>query len=84
VEEYAEMLRVGILRESEPFELLGGRIVAKVPRSPQHMASRTYAFLALNRFLPAGWHAVSENAVIISSYDEPEPSVTVLRGSLRD
>ena len=35
-------------------------------------------------FYPAGWHAVSEDAVYISGYDEPEPDVTVRRGELRD
>jgi len=84
VEEYDEMLRVGILREGEPFELLGGRIVAKMPKNPEHMAGKSRALKALSRLLPNGWHVVSEDAVIISDYDEPEPDVIVRRGELPD
>jgi Uma2 family endonuclease len=84
VNEYDEMLRVGILREGEPVELLGGRIVQKLPKSAEHMAATTRAMHTLSRVLPDGWHVVAENAVVISGYDEPEPDVIVRRGALRD
>jgi Uma2 family endonuclease len=84
VEEYDAMLRVGILREGEPFELLGGQICKKMPKSAEHMAATTLTLHALYRVLPPGRHAVQEHAVIISDYDEPEPDVTVRRGDLPD
>src|SRR5690348_12075822 len=84
VDEYDEMLRVGILREGEAVELLGGRIVRKMPKSAEHLAATTLTLHALLRALPDGWHAVMEHAVIISGFDEPEPDVTVRRGVLRD
>jgi Uma2 family endonuclease len=83
-DEYDQMLRAGILREGEPVELLGGLICKKMPKSPEHLVATTLTIRALNRVLPSDWHAVQENAVIISGYDEPEPDVAVLRGNVRD
>jgi Uma2 family endonuclease len=83
-EEYDEMLRAGILREGEPVELLGGLIRKKMAKSPLHQVTTTLTLHALHGVLPSGWHAVQENAVIISGYDEPEPDATVLRGEARD
>lgn len=82
--EYDEMLRVGILREGEPVELVGGLIRKKMGKTPEHMAAKTRTLHALYRILPVGWHAVSEDAVYISGYDEPEPDITVRRGELSD
>lgn len=83
-DEYDEMLRVGILREGEPVELLGGLICKKMPKSAEHLAATTRTLHALYRVLPPGWHAVMEHAVYISGFDEPEPDVTVRRGELQD
>jgi Uma2 family endonuclease len=83
-EEYDAMLRAGILREGEPVELLGGLIRNKMGKSPEHMGSANRLMKGLDRLLPPGWHAVQENAVIISGFDEPEPDVTVRRGELED
>jgi Uma2 family endonuclease len=83
-DEYDEMLRVGILREGEALELLGGLICEKMPKSAEHMAAKTRTHFALSRALPPGWHAVSEDAVLISAHDQPEPDVIVRRGELPD
>jgi Uma2 family endonuclease len=83
-DEYDRMLRVGILRSGEPVELLGGLIRKKMGKTPEHMASKNRTLSALSRLLPAGWHAVAEDAVIISGFDEPEPDVTVRRGEAED
>jgi Uma2 family endonuclease len=84
VDEYDEMLRAGIFREGEPLELLGGRVVGKMPKSPGHMAATARTLQAAVRVLPEGWHAVTEHAVIISDFDEPEPDVIIRRGELSD
>jgi Uma2 family endonuclease len=83
-DEYDAMIRAGILRDGEPVELLGGLICKKMGKTPEHMASKSRTLNALSRIAPAGWHAVSEDAVIISGYDEPEPDVTLRRGELED
>ena len=83
-DEYHEMLRVGILRDGEPVELLGGQIRNKMAKSAQHMAATTRTLHAFLRVLPAGWHAVAENAVVLSGYDEPEPDLVVRKGDLPD
>lgn len=83
-DEYHEMLRVGIFRDGDPFELLDGRIVQKMPKGPEHMAATYRTVQVFNRVLPDGWHAVTEPAITISAYDEPEPDVIVRRGALRD
>jgi Uma2 family endonuclease len=82
IEEYERMAEDG---DDEPVELIEGRIVAKMPKSPPHMASVKKTQRTIERLLPAGWHCCTEAPVRIPSRDsEPEPDVSVVRGSIDD
>jgi Uma2 family endonuclease len=83
VEEYRQLGERGILREDEGVELIEGIVVAMSPKSVAHR----YAVDALLTILPAmlasDWYPSGQNPLQLTG-SEPEPDVTLLRGSYRD
>lgn len=83
VEQYHEMIRIGIIGEDDPVELLEGCLVTKMPQNPPHRITNRLVRIALERILPAGWFVDSHNPVTTED-SEPEPDVMVVRGAIRD
>jgi Uma2 family endonuclease len=83
VDEYHRMIDAGILTEDDPVELLDGCIVTKMPRNPPHDATIHVAGKVLNNVLPAGWDVQIQSAITTDD-SEPEPDLTVVRGTPRD
>lgn len=85
VNPYDDMVRHGILPETNRFELLEGRIVEKDEKGPIHCTVAELTRQTLERILPGGWHARKEAPVRIPNRDsEPEPDLSIVRGSIRD
>lgn len=85
VDEYDRMVEHGILPQTNRFELIDGRIVEKDVKSLEHSAGSEGCWRAIERSLPAGWHVRIEKPVRIPSRaSEPEPDVSVARGTYRD
>lgn len=82
VAEYHQMIRAGILTEDEPVELLEGWIVIKMPRNPPHDGTIQVASETLGARLPPGW-VVRVQCAVTTDESEPEPDVTVVRGTSR-
>jgi Uma2 family endonuclease len=53
-------------------------------KSAEHGYSTKEVLKALERLLPPGWTARKEEPVRIPMYDEPEPDITIVRGSDAD
>lgn len=83
VPEYHEMIRTGVLDEDEPFELLEGWIVKKMPNDPMHAATVSIVAQLLRGILPQGF-CIREQAPATTSDSEPEPDILVARGALAD
>jgi Uma2 family endonuclease len=83
VEQYEEMIRVGILTEDDPVELLDGWLVPKMPKKPAHVLATELARDLLEKVLPEGWHVNSQQPVRLAT-SEPEPDAMVVRGARRD
>jgi Uma2 family endonuclease len=85
VDQYDEMVAHGVLPETNRFELISGRIVEKDVKGPKHRSGTLRTLRAIERLLPAGWHACKEEAIRIPNRrSEPEPDVSVVRGSIDD
>lgn len=85
VETYDEMVDDGILPETNRLELIEGRIVEKEDKEPAHCTSAELTRHAIAQALPAGWHVRTESPVRIPPrQSEPEPDVSVVRGTLKD
>jgi Uma2 family endonuclease len=83
VHEYERIVAAGAL-DDERLELIDGYMVKKMPKNPPHSWSTRRILDLVAGFLPPGWLWRLEQPVRIPDYDEPEPDLAVVRGSLDD
>jgi Uma2 family endonuclease len=81
VDEYERIIRLGALDNPDRIELIDGYLVEKMGKSAEHGYSTKKTIKTLDTLLPGGWTWRSEQPVRIPEYDEPEPDVTIVRGS---
>jgi Uma2 family endonuclease len=84
VDEYERIGAAGALEDSHRIELIDGLMVDKMPKNAEHSYTTKESLKALDRRLPAGWTWRQEQPVRIPDFDEPEPDVTIVRGSDAD
>jgi Uma2 family endonuclease len=84
VDEFDRIIESGSLYDSETIVLVDGYMVSKIPKSPEHSFSSKEALKALERLLPPSWTWRQKQPVRIPEYDEPEPDITIVRGSDAD
>ena len=84
VDEYERIIASGSLNEPKKIELIDGYMVTKMAKSAEHSFSTKEVLKALERLLPPGWTTRREDPVRIPEYDEPEPDITIVRGSDAD
>jgi Uma2 family endonuclease len=84
VDEYDRMTRAGAINNPERVELINGFLVDKMAKSPGHGFSTKRIIKVVEPLLPAGWTWRSEQPVRIPDFDEPEPDVTIVRGTDED
>ncbi len=83
VEEYERLAGTTVLDDPR-VELIAGYLVKKMPKYPSHIWVVATLVAILGRMLPVGWSWRKEDPVRIPQFDEPEPDVAVVRGSLDD
>jgi Uma2 family endonuclease len=83
VAQYHQMIRLGILTEDDPVELLEGWIIHKMPKNPPHRAATKLTRNALEEIVPEGWYVDALRTITLLD-SEPEPDVVVVRGNTRD
>ncbi len=82
VDQYHEMIEVGILTEDDAVELLDGCLVPKMAKNPPHTLANGLIHETIVRLLPEGWFADSQEPITTED-SEPEPDVRVVRGQRR-
>jgi Uma2 family endonuclease len=83
VGKYHEMIRLGVLTDDDPVELLEGWLVEKMPRNPAHTFSTESSRDLLQAALPQGYFVNSQQSITTSD-SEPEPDNAVIRGRRED
>jgi Uma2 family endonuclease len=83
VDEYERLVRAGVLDDAR-IELIDGYLVTKMGKNPSHILVAGTLIDILAGILPVGWFSRKEDPVRIPQFDEPEPDVSVVRGSRRD
>lgn len=83
VAQYHQMIRLGILTDDDPVELLEGWIIHKMPKNPPHRAATKLTRNALEEIVPEGWYVDAQEPITLLD-SEPEPDVVVVRGNTRD
>jgi Uma2 family endonuclease len=82
VDDMERMLETGILREPEPFELIGGELVAMAAKNRQHEMLRTELALYWADRRARDIKIASETPLRLGEYDAPEPDFIVYPASL--
>jgi Uma2 family endonuclease len=77
------MIRLGILTDDDPVELLEGWVIHKMPKNPPHRAATKLTRNALEEIVPEGWYVDAQEPITLED-SEPEPDVVVVRGNTRD
>lgn len=83
VEQYHQMIHLGILTKDDPVELLEGWIVRKTPKNPLHRTTTKLTRNALEQIVPEGWYVDAQEPITLDD-SEPEPDVVVVKGNTRD
>ncbi len=83
VDQYHDLLRQNMEADREPIELLEGWVVPKVGEDAIHAATVEVTADLLREVLPTGWVVRGPHPVTTPD-SEPEPDVTVARGTQRD
>jgi Uma2 family endonuclease len=84
VEQYDQMVEVGILGKTDRVELIEGVLVAKMGRNRPHVQAGNKGQRALERALPPGYHVRKEDPIVVSDLSKPEPDLAVVRGVIED
>ena len=79
VDEYHRMIANGVLSEDDPFELLEGWIIRKMPIDPIHAFAVSTLALLLGNLLSTDWFVRTQQP-ITSDESEPEPDICVAPG----
>jgi Uma2 family endonuclease len=83
-EEYDRMIEAGIFAPGERVELLDGEILAMSPQNSPHSTGISLTVEALRVAFGEGYHICTQMPIALDAYSEPEPDVSVVRGSPRD
>ena len=83
VDEYDRLAEAGVLKDRR-VELINGWLVKKMTTKPPHVVAVDATRESLARILPPGWWLREEKPVRIPEFDEPEPDISVVRGSRQD
>ncbi len=80
VTEYHELIRLGILKEGDPYELIEGWLVTKMTNNPPHDAKVNFLNQYFVRLIPADWSCRIQSAISLLD-GEPEPDLAIVKGS---
>ncbi len=79
VDEYHQMLKVGILAADERVELLSGQILEMSPQEPPHAATTRRASRYLDRRLEELADVRTQLPITLKPNSEPEPDIAIVR-----
>jgi Uma2 family endonuclease len=83
-QEYERLIKLGVLHEDEPVELLAGRLVVREPQRTPHAVATQLVEDALRAAFGTGWSIRVQLPLALAPDSEPEPDVAVVRGAPRD
>ncbi|MEK7387019.1 MAG: Uma2 family endonuclease, partial [candidate division NC10 bacterium] len=83
-QEYDRLIEIGLLQEDDPIELIEGRLVVAEPQHDPHARAVELVAEALRLALGRGWRIRVQLPLALGPDSEPEPDVSVVRGTPRD
>ena len=82
--EYERLVDLEVFQPGERLELLDGVLVVREPQNAPHSTAILLVAEALRRAFGPGWTVRPQLPVALDDDSEPEPDVSVVRGSYRD
>lgn len=83
-QEYDRLGELGVLREDQPIELLGGQMIVAEPKGSPHSTAIGLTADALRAAFGPGWVVRVQEPIALDDESEPEPDVAVVPGRHRD
>jgi Uma2 family endonuclease len=83
VDQYERLVQTGLL-DGQQIELIDGLLVQKMGKNPPHSWTVEALREELAVKLPPGWSSRQEQPAVIPDLNEPEPDVSVVRGTKDD
>jgi Uma2 family endonuclease len=83
VQQFLDMMQMGIISEDDRVELIEGVIVARMPGNPPHASAQNLFLYWLMGVLDSARWIVSPEQPIVLAHSVPVPDLCVLRGHLR-
>ncbi len=81
IAEYHKLLEIGVFQSGDPYELLNGVIVAKMPQNSPHASASSRLERRLGKMVPDDWLMRTGKPITVpNSNSEPEPAVAVVSG----
>lgn len=78
VEEYDEMIKIGVFDENDEVELLNGAIVEKMPKGTNHATfNDVIAAIFIQRLSGKVWIR-NQNPIWLDEFSEPEPDIVLV------
>ncbi len=84
VRQFEEFIDAGILPEDARIELIGGRIVPRMPANQPHNIAVLNLADGLRRVVPPGYYVAEEKPTRWGDFDRPMPDIAVVRGRPSD
>jgi Uma2 family endonuclease len=84
IDQYEAMVDSGVFTKRNRLHLINGFLVAKVSKNPPHVLVARNVRDELARLIPTGWDFRLEAPVRLPPTSEPEPDVSMARGSKDD
>lgn len=84
LEECSRLVKVGVLTEPVRYELIDGDITIKTKQTPAHSFVLIRTFTSLTAVLESESVRVGAGIGGVDPYSDPEPDLSVVRGTLRD
>lgn len=78
VDQYHQMIEMGILTPDDPVELIEGWVLPKMPNSPRHYGTIQKIQYRLSSVIPQGW-IIRIHGPITTEDSEPEPDLVIAR-----
>lgn len=79
VAEYHELIRLGVLQQDDPYELIEGWLVLKMTKNPAHEFAVEYLNRFLQAHLPNEWRCRCQQSITLTD-GQPEPDIAIVRG----
>jgi Uma2 family endonuclease len=81
LDEYHRLLEIGVFQSGDPYELLNGVIVAKMPQNSPHASASSRLERRLAKLLSDNWLMRTTKPISIPTNEsEPEPDIAIASG----